>query len=489
MTYAKNADLPESVTGAIASQAGQTMFRRVVNSQLRNGKSESVAFASAWSALTNAGYEKVGGKWVKKDLTPSSVHVPSTRWRKPKDMAKAYGAKPVYGFRPVLNAEEICMWARDSGFTKSLMPDEMHVTVLYSKRGFSPELSMRADEPPEWDNIDMYGNIVVRGGDRSLKKLGDKGAVVLRFDDERLHNEWDFYRALGASWDFPEYLAHVTLTYDGAPENVEALAAYPGDIILGPTRYRPIKTQFDPASIEHMDLNEGLLEYMTKRDSFTLPEEARARSETMGLGGSYHVHEVDGHGMYMPGATREDYVKALGYGQETDELPTDPEEYSSAFRTFIDTMASFLMGKKLDKKPVTDPSLIPDQYFEDPIIKVDDEKRIVWGWASVATVDNEPVVDLHGDIITAQEITSAADEFMMYKRTAKAMHEGAGIGFVLHSFPYTHELGKALGFTSNREGWVIAMKVLDEDHWRRVKSGEFKGFSIGGKGHRIALDS
>ena len=130
----------------------------------------------------------------------------------------------------------------------------------------------------------------------------------------------------------------------------------------------------------------------------------------------------------------------------------------------------------------------PDECFTDPILKVDNEKRIVWGWASVCSVDGEPVVDLHGDIISPETMTDAADEFMLYKRTAKAMHEGESIGFVLHSFPFTKDLGEALGVQSNREGWIIAMKILDEEHWNAVKSGSLRGFSIGGQGRRISVD-
>lgn len=78
---------------------------------------------------------------------------------------------------------------------------------------------------------------------------------------------------------------------------------------------------------------------------------------------------------------------------------------------------------------------------------------------------------------------------MMDVRVAKAMHDGDQVGEVLHSLPLTKELGSALGISSPQEGWIIAMKVHDDEVWKRVKSGELKAFSIGGKGLRSAIQN
>jgi len=96
------------------------------------------------------------------------------------------------------------------------------------------------------------------------------------------------------------------------------------------------------------------------------------------------------------------------------------------------------------------------------------------------TENGEPVVDRQGDVITPDEISKAATEFMLSVRVAKAMHDGEQIGHVVHSFPVTNELAKALGIQSDREGWIIAQKITDDEVWKRVKSGELKAFSIGG---------
>jgi len=119
--------------------------------------------------------------------------------------------------------------------------------------------------------------------------------------------------------------------------------------------------------------------------------------------------------------------------------------------------------------------------IEGKILKTDDEQRMVFGWASVVTEDGEPVVDRQGDVIEAETLVKAVNEFMEHVRVGKAMHVGEQVGVVVHSLPITKEIGEALGIQSNREGWVVAYKVFDDDVWAMVKSGELAAFSIGGR--------
>ena len=70
---------------------------------------------------------------------------------------------------------------------------------------------------------------------------------------------------------------------------------------------------------------------------------------------------------------------------------------------------------------------------------------------------------------------------MEHVRVGKAMHVGEQVGTVVHSLPITKEIGDSLGIQSDREGWVVAYKVFDDDVWAMVKSGELAAFSIGGR--------
>jgi cation transport regulator ChaB len=89
--------LPERLRALIPSSEGQEIFRRTFNSQLADGKTEEVAFASAWASLQRAGYERgEDGKWMKKTQpTAAQVHVDGAEWddeekgrKKPKDYYK-----------------------------------------------------------------------------------------------------------------------------------------------------------------------------------------------------------------------------------------------------------------------------------------------------------------------------------------------------------------------------------------------------------------
>jgi len=119
--------------------------------------------------------------------------------------------------------------------------------------------------------------------------------------------------------------------------------------------------------------------------------------------------------------------------------------------------------------------------IEGKILKTDDEQRMVYGWASVVTEKGEPIVDRQGDIIGAETLVKAVNEFMEHVRVGKAMHTGEQVGVVVHSLPITKEIGEALGIQSDREGWVVAYKVYDDTVWAMVKSGELAAFSIGGR--------
>jgi len=118
---------------------------------------------------------------------------------------------------------------------------------------------------------------------------------------------------------------------------------------------------------------------------------------------------------------------------------------------------------------------------EGQILKADEEQRMVYGWASVVTEKGEPVVDRQGDVIEPETLVKAVNSFMEHVRVGKEMHKGDQIGAVIHSMPVTKEIGESLGIQSDREGWIVAFKVYNDDVWAKVKSGELAAFSIGGR--------
>jgi hypothetical protein len=89
--------------------------------------------------------------------------------------------RTLYVSRPLLNADDLVAWAKAQGFGKALTADDMHVTVAFS----------RAEV--DWDDLQAdAAPVTVVGGKRAVKPLGDKGAVVLRFDSDVLSGAGPF---------------------------------------------------------------------------------------------------------------------------------------------------------------------------------------------------------------------------------------------------------------------------------------------------------
>jgi hypothetical protein len=118
------------------------------------------------------------------------------------------------------------------------------------------------------------------------------------------------------------------------------------------------------------------------------------------------------------------------------------------------------------------------------VFKFNDEQRLVYGWAYVSTLKGEISLDHSGEYIRPNELVKAATNFMLDVRVAKAMHSGSQIGEIVHSLPVTNEIAASLGITTDREGWIICVKVHDDSVWEDVKSGKLSAFSIGGRALR-----
>ena len=113
------------------------------------------------------------------------------------------------------------------------------------------------------------------------------------------------------------------------------------------------------------------------------------------------------------------------------------------------------------------------------IAKVDEALGLVLGYAVVCTEDGEPYFDKQGDHIPEDAMLKAWLDFAANSRVAREMHSGGQAGTVVGSFPLTSDIAQSLGIEARRTGLVIAMRP-DADMLAKFKSGELKGFSIGG---------
>ncbi len=114
-------------------------------------------------------------------------------------------------------------------------------------------------------------------------------------------------------------------------------------------------------------------------------------------------------------------------------------------------------------------------------IKVDESLGLIIGFAMVCKVDGEDYYDLEGDHIPEDAMTAASLDFMQNSRVAGVMHKSAKKeGDIIFAFPLTTEIAAALDITTKRTGLLIAMKPDNPETLDKARSGEYRGFSIGG---------
>lgn len=122
--------------------------------------------------------------------------------------------------------------------------------------------------------------------------------------------------------------------------------------------------------------------------------------------------------------------------------------------------------------------------FPFKITKADPDQRKIFGWASVAALDGNLVVDKQGDIIPVDELEKAAHDFVLYSRQQGDMHSAIGVGKLIGSLVFTEEKAQC-GLVAKDEtgrainGWWVEF-LVDGDFWKLYKDGLRLEFSIGG---------
>lgn len=482
--------LPARLRTLIPAKHGQELFANVFNGQMNSGKPESVAFASAWAALEGAGYKKgPGGKWTRVEKSRDD-----TLQDKVDEYNEKYGAKhgrvslgmlrDVYdrgigayrtnpeSVRPNVQSKEQWAFARVNSFLSAARGSKKieHDKDIHDKIKKSQPTPSAVHVPSaEWDKAEAYrppagARAAARRAIRWKEKYGDKvrgGTQVGWTRAGQLARGENLSR---------ETVARMASFFARHKGNEKVDPKYKDEPWRDNGYIMHLAWGGDAAASWSRRIMDGFKKRQIDDDTFTMPDEARMRSMELGLEGEIHVHDRNGQAVYMPGEDHEEYLERIAEmaGIEQEE---EPSESQGLLERAISAIIETVMAEKSIHK----------SFEETKFLKVDDEQRIVYGWASVVTEDGEPVVDTQGDIIAPAEMEKMANDFMEDVRMAKAMHDGDGIGEVIHSLPLTAELAKALGIESDLEGWIIGMKIHDDDAWAKIKSGEYAGFSIGGK--------
>lgn len=127
------------------------------------------------------------------------------------------------------------------------------------------------------------------------------------------------------------------------------------------------------------------------------------------------------------------------------------------------------------------------------ITKTDEDKRLIFGWASVAiTKTGEQIVDYQNDIIDPEDLEEAVYNYVLDFRDSGEEHIASlrKKGRMVESCMFTKEKMQAMGIPEGivPEGWWIGFYIDDDEAWEKVKNGTYRMFSVEGKGVREEVE-
>ncbi|QIG76480.1 putative portal protein [Rhizobium phage RHph_I72] len=156
---------------------------------------------------------------------------------KPKAVGDA-APRSLYVKRDVLNGEQIARWYREQNVPGVYAPDEMHVTIVYSKK------------PVDWMKLgsSWAGTLELpEGGPRMMELFGapGEGILVLLFQSAELDYRAGEARDIGAEFTHGEYQSHITISLLGNEVDLANVKPYQGPITLGPEIFQEIDDSAD----------------------------------------------------------------------------------------------------------------------------------------------------------------------------------------------------------------------------------------------------
>lgn len=127
------------------------------------------------------------------------------------------------------------------------------------------------------------------------------------------------------------------------------------------------------------------------------------------------------------------------------------------------------------------------------IAKMDDDKHLVFGWASISiTADGEQLEDLQKDIIDPEDLEESVYDYVLNFRDTGEQHNPnlRKKGKLVESCVFTLEKQRAMGIPEGilPVGWWIGFKIEDDTAWAKVKDGTYSMFSIEGKAQRVPVE-
>ena len=124
--------------------------------------------------------------------------------------------------------------------------------------------------------------------------------------------------------------------------------------------------------------------------------------------------------------------------------------------------------------------------------KVDEDRRLVFGWAHVQKTADGDVIDWSGDHMkdaaSLEALEAAIYDYVLKSRSGDTEHAEFGTARLVETLYMTPEKRQALGISKEADvpeyGWWVGYFVDDDATWAKVKGGDLRMFSIVGRGER-----
>ena len=115
------------------------------------------------------------------------------------------------------------------------------------------------------------------------------------------------------------------------------------------------------------------------------------------------------------------------------------------------------------------------------ILKADAERRLVY-----CVIAEPDTVDAQGDVMSAETIEKMAHSYLLNSRKFDNRHDWKAVDAAPVESWIQREATTLLGESLKANSWVVGVKVFADHIWQKVQSGEYRSFSIGGRGVRVA---
>lgn len=135
------------------------------------------------------------------------------------------------------SSQDIVDFASSHDVPNVIDVEKVHCTVLYSKKPISGFVAL-GDKVPQYE-IAFSRYDVFRD-----RKSGNNSLVMVLDCDELIEHHTEYMDQYGASWDFPTYIPHITLSYDIGDFDVSKLPPYDGDIIADHEYAEPLDVEW-----------------------------------------------------------------------------------------------------------------------------------------------------------------------------------------------------------------------------------------------------